>query len=72
MNISITPWVKQNLVDVRVGIDYRSSLGKDDFISMEKDQEDTITNKREFNIINQEKNWIRKNKYQESYIIKEQ
>lgn len=56
MNISITPWVKQNLVDVRVGIDYRSSLGKDDFISMEKDQEDTITNKREFNIINQEKN----------------
>jgi len=36
MNISITPWVKQNLVDVRVGIDYRSSLGKDDFISMEK------------------------------------
>lgn len=54
MNISITPWVKQNLVDVRVGIDYKSSLGKDDFISMEKDQEDSITNKGEFGMINQE------------------
>lgn len=54
MNISITPWVKQNLVDVRVGIDYRSSLGKDDFVSMEKDLKDTIANKGEFGMINQE------------------
>jgi len=54
MNISITPWVKQNLVDVRVGIDYRSSLGKDDFISIEKGQEDIITNKGEFSMTNQE------------------
>lgn len=54
MNISITPWLKQNLVDVRVRIDYRSSLGKDDFISMEKDQDAIITNKGEFSVINQE------------------
>lgn len=54
MNISITPWLKQNLVDVRVRIDYRSSLGKDDFISMEKDQDVIIANKGEFSVINQE------------------
>jgi hypothetical protein len=54
VNISITPWVKQNLVDVRVGIDYRSSLGKDDFISMEKDQDDSMTDKGEFSMTNQE------------------
>lgn len=51
MNIGVTPWVIRNLIDVRVRINYRSSLGKDDTISTEKDQESVTRNKGEIELV---------------------